>query len=53
MDSDFRTSEAEDRIGDAVGVTEEVLAFAINIAHQPETWLDFPLEEEDDDIDGM
>ncbi|GFS44136.1 BSD domain-containing protein [Actinidia rufa] len=42
----------EDPVGEAVGVTEEVLAFAMNIAHHPETWLDFPLEEEDD-IDAI
>lgn len=35
----------------AVGITEEVLAFARNIAMHPETWLDFPLDEEDD-LDG-
>ncbi|KAI8550105.1 hypothetical protein RHMOL_Rhmol06G0078500 [Rhododendron molle] len=41
--------ELEDEIvGVAAGVTEEVLAFAMNIAHHPETWLDFPMEEEDD-----
>ncbi|KAL0361130.1 UNVERIFIED_CONTAM: hypothetical protein Sradi_3797500 [Sesamum radiatum] len=33
-------------IESAVGITEEVLAFARNIAHHPETWLDFPLSEE-------
>lgn len=43
----------EDQIGGAVGITEESLAFASNIAHHPETWLDFPLSEEDDHIDGM
>ena len=36
----------------AVGVTEEVLAFARNIAMHPETWLDFPLDEEED-LGGM
>ncbi|KAL7154943.1 hypothetical protein ABFS83_03G038400 [Erythranthe nasuta] len=37
----------------AIGITEEVLAFARNIAHHPETWLDFPLSEEEefDDFD--
>ncbi|XP_052201947.1 uncharacterized protein LOC127807842 [Diospyros lotus] len=40
--------EDDDPIRDAVGITQEVLAFAMNIAHHPETWLDFPLEEEDD-----
>ncbi|KAF8404851.1 hypothetical protein HHK36_009741 [Tetracentron sinense] len=40
-------------IGGAVGVTDEVLTFARNIAMHPETWLDFPLEddEESDDFD--
>ncbi|KAK4428701.1 hypothetical protein Salat_1169900 [Sesamum alatum] len=40
-------------IENAVGITEEVLAFARNIAHHPETWLDFPLSEEEefDDFD--
>lgn len=36
----------------AVGITEEVLAFARNIAMHPETWLDFPGDEEED-FDGM
>ncbi|KAL6983028.1 hypothetical protein U1Q18_016420 [Sarracenia purpurea var. burkii] len=48
MDSNSLPSEKDDPIGGAVGITEEVLAFALNIAHHPETWLDFPLEEEDD-----
>jgi hypothetical protein len=34
----------------AVALTDEVVTFADNIAMHPETWLDFPsLEEEDDD----
>ncbi|KAF2309615.1 hypothetical protein GH714_004295 [Hevea brasiliensis] len=32
----------------AIGITDEVLAFARNIAMHPETWLDFPLDEEED-----
>ncbi|XP_041021599.1 uncharacterized protein LOC121262953 [Juglans microcarpa x Juglans regia] len=32
----------------AIGITEEVLAFARNIAMHPETWLDFPIDEEED-----
>ncbi|WOK92246.1 hypothetical protein Cni_G00937 [Canna indica] len=39
---------------DAVGVTEEVMAFVRNISMHPETWLDFPLlpdDEESDDFD--
>ncbi|KAK7311389.1 hypothetical protein RJT34_09504 [Clitoria ternatea] len=35
----------------AVGITEEVLVFAMNIAMHPETWLDFPIDEEDDTDD--
>lgn len=38
--------------GGAVGVTEEVLAFARNISMHPETWLDFPLFTDDEDSDG-
>lgn len=38
----------------AVGVTDEVLAFARNISMHPETWLDFPLvADEEDDADGL
>lgn len=33
----------------AVGVTEEVIAFAGDIAMHTETWLDFPLPESDDE----
>ncbi|CAA0813119.1 BSD domain-containing protein [Striga hermonthica] len=42
-----------DVVGCAIGVSEEVLAFARDIAHHPETWLDFPFSEEDefDDFD--
>lgn len=38
--------------GSAVGVTEEVVAFARDVAMHPETWMDFPLPEEDDDDEG-
>ncbi|PIA29470.1 hypothetical protein AQUCO_06000075v1 [Aquilegia coerulea] len=41
----------EDLIGNAVGVTKEVLAFARNIAMHPETWLDFPLADDEDSDD--
>ncbi|CAL9245043.1 unnamed protein product, partial [Arabidopsis halleri] len=34
---------------DAIGVTEELVAFAKDLAMHPETWLDFPLPDEDDD----
>ncbi|KAJ4844414.1 hypothetical protein Tsubulata_024943 [Turnera subulata] len=41
--------EYEDWEGiEVVGLTDEVLAFAGNIAMHPETWLDFPLDEEED-----
>lgn len=36
----------------AVGLTEEVVTFANSIAVHPETWLSFPLPEEEDD-EGM
>lgn len=42
----------ESNMENVVGITEEVLAFAGNIAMHPETWLDFPLDEEED-LDGM
>lgn len=41
--------EEDSLFDDAVGVTDEALGFARNIAHHPETWLDFPLEEDDFD----
>ncbi|XP_031281382.1 uncharacterized protein LOC116139890 [Pistacia vera] len=40
--------EGEEEELSAVGITDEVLAFARNIAHHPETWLDYPLDEEED-----
>ncbi|PON65540.1 BSD domain containing protein [Parasponia andersonii] len=40
--------EEECYMEDALGITDEVLAFARNIAMHPETWLDFPLDEEED-----
>ncbi|XP_064999041.1 uncharacterized protein LOC135633485 [Musa acuminata AAA Group] len=53
--------DAEDEEGseskyrtNAIGVTEEVMAFVRNISMHPETWLDFPLlpdDEESDDFD--
>lgn len=37
-----------------IGVTDEVVAFARDIAMHPETWLDFPLPRDNDDEDkGM
>ncbi|XP_022751178.1 uncharacterized protein LOC111299921 [Durio zibethinus] len=34
--------------GNVVGLTEEVVAFARDIAMHPETWLDFPVPDNDD-----
>ncbi|KAL3514420.1 hypothetical protein ACH5RR_027137 [Cinchona calisaya] len=40
--------DGEDMLADAVGITEEALDFAENTAHHPETWLNFPLSEEEE-----
>ncbi|KAK4783170.1 hypothetical protein SAY86_007544 [Trapa natans] len=40
-------------IVNAVGVTEEALAFARNIAMHPQTWRGFPLPNSDDNSDGF
>ncbi|KAK6277631.1 hypothetical protein POUND7_017954 [Theobroma cacao] len=45
-------NEEENEEFNAVGITDEVLAFAGNIAHHPETWLDFPLDP-DEDLDDF
>lgn len=39
---------------EAIGVTDEVLTFVRDITMHPETWLDFPLpdDDEDDDVEG-
>ncbi|CAI9303131.1 unnamed protein product [Lactuca saligna] len=44
----YPNDNKEENHTDFVGVTDEVLAFAMNIAHHPETWLDFPLTEEEE-----
>ncbi|CAL4927116.1 unnamed protein product [Urochloa decumbens] len=44
--------EEEEEDWDVIGITEEVLTFATNIARHPETWLDFPLLPDDDESDG-
>ncbi|XP_030947581.1 uncharacterized protein LOC115971706 [Quercus lobata] len=41
-------SDLEERGFGGVGITDEVLAFARNIGMHPETWLDFPIDEEED-----
>ncbi|KAJ3697620.1 hypothetical protein LUZ61_001325 [Rhynchospora tenuis] len=38
---------------DAIGITDEVLAFAMNISMHPETWLDFPLLPDEDEPDSL
>ncbi|KAA8522581.1 hypothetical protein F0562_013058 [Nyssa sinensis] len=43
--------EDYDSVGGAVGVTEEVVAFVRDIAMHPETWLDFPLSDDEDDFE--
>ncbi|KNA09440.1 hypothetical protein SOVF_153460 [Spinacia oleracea] len=40
--------EDDDWVNEAVGLTDEVLTFSGNIAHHPETWLDFPVEDDED-----
>jgi hypothetical protein len=49
-----RTMHDEEEVEDwdVIGITEEVLTFAQNIARHPETWLDFPLLPDDEDSDG-
>ncbi|RZS13514.1 hypothetical protein BHM03_00045117 [Ensete ventricosum] len=49
---DEEGSESKYRI-DAIGVTEEVMAFVRNISMHPETWLDFPLLPDDEESDGL
>ncbi|KAL9258568.1 hypothetical protein AKJ16_DCAP09795 [Drosera capensis] len=38
---------------DVVGVTDDVVAFARDAALHPETWLDFPLPDDEDDVDEV
>ncbi|KAJ0039863.1 hypothetical protein Pint_27859 [Pistacia integerrima] len=51
MASNFLQFASEMEPTEAVGVTEEVLIFARNIALHPETWLDFPVPD-DEYFDG-
>jgi len=44
-------SEEEYDLNGVVGVTEEVVSFARNLAMHPETWLDFPLPDDPDSDD--
>ncbi|OWM70770.1 uncharacterized protein LOC116214647 [Punica granatum] len=47
-EGEYGEEEEEFEEVELIGVTDEVLAFARNIAMHPETWLDFPLDAEDD-----
>ncbi|KAL0876241.1 hypothetical protein Bca101_025946 [Brassica carinata] len=47
-------SKERDGVGeDVIGVTEEVVGFAKDLALHPETWLDFPFPEEDNNFDDF
>lgn len=52
-DGDSRAFEEEESFKSAVGITDEVLTFARNISMHPETWLDFPLFDDEDDTDDF
>lgn len=52
-EEDEEEYEDEEEEETAVGVTEEVMVFARNIAMHPETWLDFPLFNEFEDTNGL
>ncbi|KAI3785160.1 hypothetical protein L1987_44273 [Smallanthus sonchifolius] len=41
------------RDAEAIGVTDEVLTFVRDITMHPETWLGFPLPEDEDDCDDF
>lgn len=47
----LQMSPEDEEVVKAVGVTEEVVAFVRDITLHPETWLDFPLPDDDDDED--
>ncbi|EOA40401.1 hypothetical protein CARUB_v10009128mg [Capsella rubella] len=51
-ETDEEEEEEEEEEIAAVALTDEVLAFARNIAMHPETWLDFPLDP-DEDLDDL
>lgn len=54
LDDDREKQDGIGSLGDgaAIGVTEEVVAFARDVAMHPETWMDFPLPPDDEDDDG-
>ncbi|GBG71038.1 hypothetical protein CBR_g8337 [Chara braunii] len=47
-DEDDDDEDEEEEEEEVIGVTDEVVTFANNIGMHPETWLDFPLEEDPD-----
>ncbi|XP_018499646.2 uncharacterized protein LOC103933822 [Pyrus x bretschneideri] len=49
----FGSEEEAEAAGAAFGVTQEALVFVRNISMHPETWLDFPLPDEDEDSDDF
>ncbi|KAL9245852.1 hypothetical protein vseg_019454 [Gypsophila vaccaria] len=49
VDDDLSPQDYADR--GVVGVTDDVVDFARDVALHPETWLDFPLPHDDDDDD--
>ncbi|MGV7468031.1 hypothetical protein PJI21_29040, partial [Mycobacterium kansasii] len=49
VDEEFSAKDYADR--GVVGLTDEVVDFARDVALHPETWLDFPLPHDDDDGD--
>ncbi|KAJ4910554.1 BSD domain-containing protein [Raphanus sativus] len=53
MASSFWQGGGDDGVGDVIGVTEEVVGFAKDLALHPETWLDFPFPEEDNNFDDF
>lgn len=52
-EGDSGAFEEEESFKSAVGITDEVLTFARNISMHPETWLDFPLFDDEDDTDDF
>ncbi|PWA39813.1 BSD-like protein [Artemisia annua] len=46
----LQLSPEDEEVVKAVGVTEEVVAFVRDITLHPETWLDFPLPDDDEGL---
>ncbi|ESQ31259.1 hypothetical protein EUTSA_v10004225mg [Eutrema salsugineum] len=40
-------------VGNVIGVTEELVAFVRDLSMHPETWLEFPLPDDDDTFDDL